>query len=819
MKARFFGSGRDALGKSYWLTAILALASIMGMGFVSGCRRDDAPKTAPEPDAAFVAVTFAHGLKALTNVMAFADTPTGRSGRITHEGLYPDPVVSNGWTEVAGLRGPGCIQRIWSNADPTLQWRFYFDNEPLPRLELGTRELFGGEIPFMPPLADSVNGGRVTYVPLPYAQSLRIAIGGADTATLSNTSVQVDYRAYDAEDVTVESFRGELSAYERAILDNVRNAWQDMTGLLRDAGDACGPSQAHYLRPGETVVWLDEQGPGTLRAFRLRLTFPDELTVLDRARMLRALVLRFTWDDAGYPSVDVPLGDFFVNAVRPSRFASLPMGYVDGRYVCRFPMPFQRAARAELRNDGKAPVILHAAGRLDNRPMPRRRRNYFHAGWQTMTDDEGDFDVLQTGLPGTAGLPTGAIEETDGNGLRTAASGHLAGTMLHITGMSNDAWPIFDAIDTVTLYDETHTVLRGTGLAAAFNAGGWSPGLFHQPMAGLVETAPIRAQGYRWFLTDRVPFENGIYYRWTFAHTPPARRSLAATAYWYQSRPQPVNELPSLPERQPPADPLDKLTIMCALFEIERIGHDDEARDRAVEYYERYPNSIMADFLRIRALAYEERLPGYATVKELYETIPPRAQGTAVVRELDRLKWFHGGKDHGLFATQINGRFRSYLNGERVEQGDNPTALVARPVRLQPGTNVITVKVVPNKPDAWMSLYLQTHYTNIVSGKDWEFARSKPSDWPAADCPETTWYPVAEVQRFPLPRWWRLTPNIFPYMQSGNQLVLPWRGPGWTEPPFEETYFRKTFVLPGDIEAPDKPLPKPVLIPEKLPDR
>lgn len=782
----------------------------MAFGSAIGCRRDDAPEPVPESDDLPVALTFVKGLQALTNLTAFSETPRGHPSRITHDGPFHDLVATNGWIELAALRGPGCIHRIWSNADSTLQWRFYFDHEPAPRLELDSDALFGGRSPFLAPLADTVNGGRISYVPLPFEQSMRIVIGGADPAILSHTAAQIDYRIYEGEPVAVTSYRDPLNEEEHAIVDRVRQAWQHAAGGLRAAAEACGPSHSVMLPPGETVVWMDEQGPGILKAFRLHIAFPDELSVLDRARMQRALVLRFYWDDAGFPSVDVPLGDFFINAMRPRRFASLPLGTIDGYYVCRFPMPFQQAARAELRNEGRAPVILRTAAHIKRGVIPPRQRNVFHAGWQTATDPTDPFYMLRREPRDGAGLPADAIQGVPAadRDRRGGASGHLVGMMLHVLGLSRDAWPIFEAVDRVAIHGPEETLLRGTGLSAAFNADGRLPGIVDHPMAGLVETAPIRAQGYRWYLTDRVPFTNGIDYYWTFEHAPPVPRSLAATAYWYQPRPRPVPRLPSAGERQPPADPLAQETIMCALFELERLGHDDEARDQAIEYYEHYPNLILADYLRVRALAYEERLSGYPVVEELYKTLRKRLRGTAVGRELDRLQWFHRGTDHGLFATQINGRFRAYLNGERIEQGDNPTTLVVRPVRLRPGTNLITVKVIPNKPDAWMSLHLRTHHTQVVSGPDWEFTRQKPSDWPAADCEDTPWKPVAETLRFPLPRWWRLTPNIFPHMQSADQLVIPWRGPGWTEPPYQETYFRKRFEMPETMETTEIPLPE-----------
>ncbi len=793
--------------------AALAMVSVV-LPFTGGCGRQTSETPHEEvssagerrrPDSANL--TLAKALPVLTNVTAFAETPLGRSGRVTRSGFSTNLTLLDGWMEVAHLKGPGLVHRLWSNAETSVRWRFSFDDEAEPRLELGTSELFGGEFPFLPPLAVSAHGGRVSYIPLPYAASLRIEIGGPDPAAVSNAAIQIGYRAYAHDDVVAESFRADLSRRERTILEEVGDAWRNVAAGLRAAGNACGPSQAYRLAPGESRVWLEANGPAILRAFRFRLEFPVETTLAQRAAMLQALVLRFTWDDAAYPSVEAPLGDFFVNAGRSRRFASLPLGFLDGHYICRFPMPFRKAVRAELFNDGNIPLVLHAAAHVDSGNIPPQASNYFHAARQTLVGEDEIFDVLRTDAYRGGGekLPENnddAVAEG-----RRGERGHLAGTMVNFAGLVADAWPMFNGVEELLLHEGTNGVLRGTGLTALLNADGWFPGLFDEPLAGMVETAPIRAQGYRWFLADRVAFQTGMSYRWNFSRIPSLPRSLAATAYWYHAQPQAIRRVPSLPDRLPPHDPLERMAIMSALFELERIGHIDEARDRAIEYDERHPAGTMADFLRVRALGYEKRLYGYEQIAPLYEEILQHVRGTAMGRELQRLQWFHADRQRALLATQINGRFRVYLNGERIEQGDNPTTMVVRPVLLRPGDNEIAVKVIPNKPDAWMSLFLRTYDTNIVSGLDWQFSRKKPSQWPATECPETIWHPVAEARRFPLPRWWRFTPNIFPLLQSGDQLVLPWRGPGWTEPPFEETYFRKRFVLPDDLPIPESVTP------------
>jgi hypothetical protein len=95
-------------------------------------------------------------------------------------GQYERTETREGRTEhvLADLTGPGAVTRIWS-ANPTLPnvVRFYFDNEPVPRLAAPLAALFGGHLsPFGPAFSYVSGTGGNLYFPLPFAASLRITI-------------------------------------------------------------------------------------------------------------------------------------------------------------------------------------------------------------------------------------------------------------------------------------------------------------------------------------------------------------------------------------------------------------------------------------------------------------------------------------------------------------------------------------------------------------------------------------------------------------------------------------------------------------------
>ena len=89
-------------------------------------------------------------------------------------------------------RGPGALTRFWLTTgfgtstciDPAIRVRLYLDGAAMPTLDLPLAALFDGSTPpFTAPLAlDRLqsSGGYVSHVPIAYAQSLRVALAGAD---------------------------------------------------------------------------------------------------------------------------------------------------------------------------------------------------------------------------------------------------------------------------------------------------------------------------------------------------------------------------------------------------------------------------------------------------------------------------------------------------------------------------------------------------------------------------------------------------------------------------------------------------------------
>jgi hypothetical protein len=144
-----------------------------------------------------------------------------------------------------------------------------------------------------------------------------------------------------------------------------------------------------WLKPGESKSLLDIRGEGTIQ--RIWLTI-DQNPV-----RLRSLRLQCYWDNAAKPAVDVPMGDFFgYNTGKQVAFQSVFFSSGEGRsFNCYIPMPFRKAAKIVLINEGKEQVkLFFDVAFMFQRIYPEAL--YFHAFWsRQMTAEVGDdFTVL-----------------------------------------------------------------------------------------------------------------------------------------------------------------------------------------------------------------------------------------------------------------------------------------------------------------------------------------------------------------------------------------------------------------------------------------
>jgi len=294
-----------------------------------------------------------------------------------------------------------------------------------------------------------------------------------------------------------------------------------------------GNKDWRVLAPGETLLLADITGPGCIVHFR------DNVTS-DEPHHLQMHVLRMYWDREDSPSVEAPIGDFFaVGFGFTEKFSSALMS-IDARRGkgvtdpsafgaarnCYIPMPFARAARITITNEGKKPS--------------KHWYEINYKAYKTMPENLGYFHAqYRQGTP----PPTGPYRILEAKG-----RGHLIGCVLSVKNNDGGWWGEGDEI----LYIDGKHAIQGTGSEDYFcESYGLRQGCF--PYYGVTICEDPFATAYRWHVPDPVPFKKSI--RFLIEHgrgTPPftSGNYYYSVAYWYQTEPHaPFPQLPSVAER------------------------------------------------------------------------------------------------------------------------------------------------------------------------------------------------------------------------------------------------------------------------------
>ncbi len=759
------------------LPAIAAgVCMLLALGLPVGCSQQHAND-----------VDFVSALEHLSTVPVAAGTrPAAVSGMLSSYDRTGGNRDWANWRELwiadndyllADLRGPGCLRRIWITNVRGEEWLFYFDNESRPRLRIPEAKLFGGNggfFPFEPPLADGMSGGATSYVPLPYRTRLRVVVRNPHVEPGTRPYFQINYETYPSG-VRVASYPRRLGRRERDAVRRTQTVWNANAATMAATAARLTWQPAVVPAGGSLAVFKAADQAGVLETLGIRLDLPATLDAVQRARALRHLVLRAHWDEASAPSIETPLGDFFCNGLHARRFTSLTLANVDGVYICRFPMPFRRAARLTLHNDGPFPIPLASAVEWTT-AAPEHSR-YFHASWRSAESPERPFRIF-----------------------KTEGRGFFLGTYLIALGMQPD-WNILEGDE--YFYRDGHwaPVQHGTGLEDYFNGGWYYFGLFEQPLYGLTEKAAMRTAQYRLQIPDPVSFESSLEMQIEFGDGNNSRGYKSATAYWYQDHPGPAgSELPGVDQRFPPLEPIGTAAIMSELFELERMGLDLEAEERCAYYAMLFDGNPLGEIFNLRALAYREIREGPAAVRDAYRSLS-EAETTFpdVARQAGLLLWRTQAPYRALFGGSGYADFQLFVNGLPIGSGGDPFTYTAFPVQLASGVHRLQAEVRSRGEHSWYTFGFFSDFTNVVSDISWDYSIVRPEGWPQQTGDEALWKPYAVTPWFfPTMQWWRFTPNAFPAVQSGRQAGGPFAG--WEQPAGRSLYLRRRIDVPDTPE-------------------
>jgi len=318
------------------------------------------------------------------------------------------------------------------------------------------------------------------------------------------------------------------------------------------------------IQPGESAVLAD-------------ITGPAQITHIWMTQMnhYRECLLKVTYDGAAYPSVLVPLGDFFclghglVNSFQSALFsASTNFAYQFNKPCalnCYAPMPFARRAVVELVNESEQPHIQYFYVDYETLEEFDTGTGYFHAEFRRNNPFQGWAPEITVNTPesNAVNLERQAWENNYVI-LESSGCGHYIGCNLSVTNYTRNWWGEGDDMIWVDGY-KWPPDLHGTGSEDYFNqAYGMQPNAFWHNGSSIFEGGTVPAPeielyrgdssyqtSYVFHLENPVRFTREIKATIEIGHANHLANEVSSTAYWYAEKPSPAVNVPPLAQRLP----------------------------------------------------------------------------------------------------------------------------------------------------------------------------------------------------------------------------------------------------------------------------
>jgi hypothetical protein len=271
------------------------------------------------------------------------------------------------------------------------------------------------------------------------------------------------------------------------------SSFENINGIKGNGGKTNQTAKGNafeLINPGEEKTLLDVTGEGTIR--RIWMT-------IDRNPLkLRSLRLQMFWEGESKPAVDVPMGDFFVYNLGTSiAFQSALFSSGEGRsFNCYIPMPFKKAAKVLLKNEGKEVVTLFYDVDFLFEKLPPDAL-YFHAYWTRQ-------------LTGTLGTDFEPLPKVSGKGRFLGMSVGL------ITDSSySKSWWGEGEVKMYIDGDTKYPTIVGTG-SEDYLGSAWGLGVFTNLYQGctIANDSTRQFNFYRWHIPDAIYFNKDIKVTW-----------------------------------------------------------------------------------------------------------------------------------------------------------------------------------------------------------------------------------------------------------------------------------------------------------------
>jgi hypothetical protein len=313
----------------------------------------------------------------------------------------------------------------------------------------------------------------------------------------------------------------EVESYSHTVLKRAGPAIKETGHALLDL-DRGRPSMLQAVdvavAPGQTADLLSAAGAplggkgGSLCWIRLKTAGPA--TGLSRALLL------ITFDDAAEPQVAVPLGEFFGSGpgLNPFETAVVAMRS-DGTLTSRWPMPFAKSVRLQIKNFDTEPVGIAGEIGFDPTPSPSPCL-HFHARWRYQ-------DGLKTvGGDGTEEWPALRVQ---------GGPGRFVGLLLDIFNPVVDWWGEGD--EKIYVDGELFPSTIGTGTEDYFGYAWSDPHPYAKPFHAQTRSDGPGNHGYssniRIQALDQVPWHRSLAFDLEVWHWKSTTVQYATVAFFY----------------------------------------------------------------------------------------------------------------------------------------------------------------------------------------------------------------------------------------------------------------------------------------------
>ncbi len=342
-------------------------------------------------------------------------------------------------------------------------------------------------------------------------------------------------RSISAENVYGEKGRGgmaEVSDTPQEEVTRIGQVWKKEDDA-RDLGQKWKVRPCITLPANSTTTIMDIDGPAVIQ----------HIWITVRESFYRDIILRIYWDSEEYPSVEVPIGDFFCNGFcKRVNILSLPINVNQwGGFNSFFPMPFAKHVRITVENR-----------------KPEKCEGFFYTINYTLTEIEPDDAYFHAQFRRTNPLP---YKEDYSVADAIKGKGHYVGTYL-AWQQNNSGWWGEGEIKFFMDGDKEFPTICGTGTEDYFG-GAWC---FHDTYSAPFMGYPLGRKGpgmdlpagqrhgvYRFHIMDPIRFQKDLKVTiqalgWRSERRfLPLQDDISSVAYWYQSDPH--NTFPELPSR------------------------------------------------------------------------------------------------------------------------------------------------------------------------------------------------------------------------------------------------------------------------------